>query len=526
MELYHNQVTRVQGPFSLRMFHRSWGLMMIQANIQVPCLVLDFPTRDRFIEEIQNNRYDIVGISSITPNIHKVEEMCRLIREYSPGTIIVVGGHIANIPDLGSKVGADHIVKGDGIRWFREFLGENPNQPINHPTITSGFGIRSCGIPLKESPEEIAATVIPSVGCPLGCNFCSTSAMFGGRGHSVDFYPTGDELFTIMTKLEQKMGVRSFFVMDENFLFNQKRALRLLELMEKHEKAWTFYVFTSANVLEKYTIEQLVRLGISWVWMGIEGKDSQYQKLSGIDTIALVGKLQSNGIHVLGSTIIGLENHTPENMDEVIRYAVSHNTDFHQFMLYTPIPGTPFHAELTQRGLMKSEGEYNQSDIHGQFIFNWHHPNLSDQQASESLLKAFQSDFEVNGPSIVRVVDTTLAGFLKYGECSDLRVRDRVLWESRNLRGRFSALVGAAELYYKENPPMHGRMLSLLKDLHGEFGWKSRLSSFLGGYWLLWKIRQEEARLAKGVTREPRTFRERNEHVVDSKIPLRPNVAI
>ena len=37
MALYHNQVTRVQGPFSLRMFHRSRGLMLIQANIQAPC---------------------------------------------------------------------------------------------------------------------------------------------------------------------------------------------------------------------------------------------------------------------------------------------------------------------------------------------------------------------------------------------------------------------------------------------------------------------------------------------------------
>ena len=33
MELYHNQVTRVQSVFSVRMFHRSWGLMMIQENI-------------------------------------------------------------------------------------------------------------------------------------------------------------------------------------------------------------------------------------------------------------------------------------------------------------------------------------------------------------------------------------------------------------------------------------------------------------------------------------------------------------
>ncbi len=54
MELYHNQVTRTQGPFSLRMFHRSWGLMLIQANIEAPCTVLDFPTLDRFIEEIRD----------------------------------------------------------------------------------------------------------------------------------------------------------------------------------------------------------------------------------------------------------------------------------------------------------------------------------------------------------------------------------------------------------------------------------------------------------------------------------------
>src|SRR5688572_25283423 len=62
MELYHNQVTRVQEVFSLRMFHRSWGLMLIQANIDAPCTLLDFPTLDRFIEEISTNQYDIVGI--------------------------------------------------------------------------------------------------------------------------------------------------------------------------------------------------------------------------------------------------------------------------------------------------------------------------------------------------------------------------------------------------------------------------------------------------------------------------------
>ena len=63
MELYHNQVTRSQGPFSIRMFHRSWGIMMIQANISAPCTVLDFPTREAFRKELEENRYDIVGIA-------------------------------------------------------------------------------------------------------------------------------------------------------------------------------------------------------------------------------------------------------------------------------------------------------------------------------------------------------------------------------------------------------------------------------------------------------------------------------
>ena len=71
MELYHNQVTRVQRAFSLRMFHRSWGIMLIQSNLDAPCTLLDFPTLDRFVEEITTHRYDVVGISAIIPNLGK-----------------------------------------------------------------------------------------------------------------------------------------------------------------------------------------------------------------------------------------------------------------------------------------------------------------------------------------------------------------------------------------------------------------------------------------------------------------------
>src|SRR5436309_100091 len=132
MELYHNQVTREQGPFSLRMFHRSWGILMIQRNVSAPTTVLDFPTREAFEAELLANEYDIVGISSIIVNVGKVREMCRIVRELSPKSTIIVGGHVAALPDIESLVDADHIVKGDGISWMRRYLGEDESAPIRH----------------------------------------------------------------------------------------------------------------------------------------------------------------------------------------------------------------------------------------------------------------------------------------------------------------------------------------------------------------------------------------------------------
>jgi radical SAM superfamily enzyme YgiQ (UPF0313 family) len=511
MELYHNQVTRVQGPFSLRLFHRSWGLMLIQANLNAPCTLLDYPDLDRFCEELRRHPYDIVGISGIVPNLLKVKKMCELVRQQLPNAKIIVGGHIANVPDLARQIDADHVVRGEGVRWFRTFLGEDPEQPIRHPQIIAGHGTRSVGITPPENRGDMAAAVIPSVGCPVGCNFCSTSAMFGGKGQSVRFYQTGDELFDIMQQLEANLKVQSFFVMDENFLLDRQRALRLLELMERHDKAWALYLFSSASALRSYTAEQLVRLGLTWVWLGLEGEDSQYVKLRGTDTKILVRRLQANGTRVLGSTIIGLESHTPVNIDKVIEHAVRHDTDFHQFMLYTPLPGTPLHAELSAQGRMKDESEYDISDIHGQSHFNYRHPQIRDGQETDLIVRAFQRDFEVNGPSLVRMARTMLAGWKRHKNHPDPRVRRRFAWESRELSSVYPAVVAAARIHYRGNPALRAKMDGVLQDLHHEFGLKSRLYAAVAGRYVHWTMRREEKRLARGWTYEPPTFYECNE---------------
>ncbi len=506
MELYQNQVTRVQGAFSLRMFHSSWGLMLIQANIQAECTLLDFPLLDRFIEEIRDNHYDIIGISSIIPNGVKVHKMCELIRKHLPDAKIIIGGHISNVPGLSEKIDADIVVRGEGVRWFRKYLGEDEDQPIKHPVIFSGLKRRTMGVDLPFTPRGAAATFIPAVGCPLGCNFCSTSAMFGGKGKFVNFYQTGEEVFAIMSQLEEIMGVRSFFIMDENFLLQRKRTLRLLELMEEHNKSWALYVFSSANALKLYTMEQLVGLGISWVWMGLEGKSSQYGKLDGTDTHTLVRDLQDNGIRVLGSTIIGLEEHTPENIDEAIEFGVTHDTEFHQFMLYTPIPGTPLYEELKQNGLLLDTDEVDPADIHGQYLFGHRHAHIKQGDEAEMILRAFHRDFEVNGPSILRVVRSTLAGWQKYKNHPSERIRERFAWEVEGMATVMAGSLWAAKRWFKSNKLVHDKLSKMLKDVYGEFGLKARLVAPVIGRLLLHKIRKEEQRLAEGWTCEPSTY--------------------
>jgi len=510
MELYHNQVTRVQDVFSLRMFHRSWGLMLIQANVEAPCTLLDFPTRERFLDELRARRYDVVGISGILPNVTKVAWMCARVRERQPWATIVVGGHVANHPRLRERIDADHVVRGEGVRWFRRFLGEDASRPIRHPLVPSGIGARTLGVRLSGRPRDTAATLIPSVGCPMGCNFCSTSAMFGGKGRFTSFYETGDELYAVMLGMERAMKTRSFFVMDENFLLHRKRALRLLELMRQGGKSWALYVFSSANTLRLYGMDDLVGLGISWVWMGLEGKGSEYTKLEGADTLALVRELQSHGIRVLGSSIVGLPEHTPDNIDAAIEHAVAHDTEFHQFMLYTPIPGTPLHAEHERSGTLLGEDECPEADAHGQLRFNFRHPHIRDGQETEFLLRAFRRDFERNGPSVLRIARTFLQGWLRHRDHPEVRVRERYRRECADLPTVYAGALWASERWLRDQPVLVGKLRAAREGIEDAFGWRARLVAPLVGRFVLLAMRREQARLRRGHRYEPPTFYEAN----------------
>jgi radical SAM superfamily enzyme YgiQ (UPF0313 family) len=510
MELYHNQVTRAQGPFSLRMHHRSWGLMLMHENISAPRTLLDFPTRDRFVQEISTCDYDIVGISSIIVNVGKVREMCRLVRTYSPNSQIVVGGHVAAIPGIERMIDADIVVKGEGVRWFRGYLGEREDAPVRHPAIPSSFGFRLFGIRAPRGGGNPAATIIPSVGCPMGCNFCTTSSFFGGKGSFIDFYKTGAELFQVMCDVEKTLHVSCFFVMDENFLLHKKRALELLALMKAHGKAWSLYVFSSANAVAKYDVRQLVELGVGWVWLGLESPHGEYVKLKGTDTQALTRELRAHGIRVQGSTIIGLEHHTPGNIGPEIEYAVAHETDSHQFMLYTPVPGTPLYRDMANEGRMLSDVDL--ADIHGQYKFNFQHAAIGRDESKALLDGAFARDYERNGPTLYRLVETMFNGWRRYKDDADARVRLRVAREAQQLRTGYAPLLWAIDAYLRNTAhPAAERVSAFRHRFERELGVLARTTSRLAGPVLHWAARRDARRYPLGRALEPATFVDRRQ---------------
>jgi radical SAM superfamily enzyme YgiQ (UPF0313 family) len=406
MELFHNQVTRSQGPASFRFHHRSFGLYFLAENVDADVTVLDFPSRERFVSELRRG-YDIVGISFILPNFVKAREMARQVRRHAPGAEIVLGGHGAAIEGVERLIDCDHVVKGEGISWLRRHLGQDPDAPIVHPVLPSTERQSILGVPL---PGVCSSLLVPGLGCVNGCRFCSTSHFFGKTYTA--YLPTGRAIFETAARIADARGTDSFFVMDENFLKDTRRARELLAEMERRQRFFRFQIFSSAEAIVAFGIDDLVRLGVNFVWMGVECKSRQanFAKNQGVDPKPLIRALRERGINVLASGILCMEHHTPENIQEDIDHLVDLEADFVQFMLLTPLPVTGLYREMQEGGVIREDLPYE--EWHGQKMLSWRHPHFPGDAAERWITQAFRQEYEENSSSILRVADTALRGYL------------------------------------------------------------------------------------------------------------------
>ena len=464
MELFHNQITKAQEMGSWRFQHRSFGLYFLAANVKADVTVLDFPSRKRFIEELKKD-YDVVGISFITPNFVKAKEMTRLVRQISPKSTIVLGGHGAAIDGVENLLECDHVVKGEGIRWLRSFLGEDPDAPFVHPTLSISERQAAFGVPF---PGVGANLLVPGVGCVNGCKFCSTTHFFGRKYTA--YLPTGKELFQTVQRIADERGIDEFFVMDENFLKDRQRAMELLHEMERQGRYFTFHIFSSAEAIMAFGVDNLVRLGVNFVWIGFEASSTKgnFEKNEGVDPVGLTQALRDRGIIVLASGILCQEHHTQENIQTDIDFLVGLQADLVQFMLLTPLPVTALYRDHERRGLLRQDLPFE--EWHGQKYLTYNHPEFPDNMAEKFLMAAFRQDYEVNSSSMYRVIETVFRG---YGHLAALPRRDACL-EARMAQFRRRTLEYATILplvaRYAVNKTEHQRATALDHQITKIFG--------------------------------------------------------
>lgn len=458
MELFHNQVTREQGVFSIRMFHPSFGLHFLAENISPPTTVLDFPSEARFIEELRNG-YDVVGISFIVPNFLRAKRMAELVRRHAPHAKIVLGGHGTPLPEV-DEIPNDGVCLGEGVRWLRAFLGEDPERPITHPILSDSFGGRILGVPVVDR----AGHITPGLGCPSACFFCLTSSFFSHK--YVPYLATGKEMFDVCVAIENALGFRKFYVMDENFLAHPERAYELADLMEEHGKSYRFSVFSSAENITRVGVDFLVRLGVISLWLGVESNIETFTKNRGVDFPSLVRELRSHGILVLTSAILFLDQHNRQNIWDDIHFMVGLEPDLMQFMQLGPAPFTPIYRRLKASGRIMENAPY--AGWHGQGRIWFRHPEFSPEDSERLLTEAFRYEYDTLGPSLIRMCDTLVRGYRTLdGSANGFIARRR---ESlRRRAAKFRPFLGVAR-HHAHNDNAHALIERVTEEYEDAFG--------------------------------------------------------
>lgn len=417
MELFHNQVTREQGIFSYRFNHRSQGLYFLAENIDMPTTVLDFPSLGRFRKELKKG-YDYIGISFIIPNFKKAKEMARIIRELSPDSKIILGGHGVSIPGIETMIENDYICKGEGVYFLRRLFNEKEDKSIRHPLGYSSFNRQVMGVPWASD----SGILITGVGCPNKCRFCATSHFFGDY---IPYLKSGREIYELCCRYEEEKGITDFGVLDENFLKMKGRALELLELMEHNNRYFTFAIFSSAETIgELDDLDVLVRMGVNFIWIGVESRQELYAKNKGTDFPVLIEELRKRGISVLASSILFLENHDKKTIWEDVDFVTSLNPDYLQFASLGPIPGTQLYGDYESKGKLISEVPYEEQ--HGQGEIWFKHEHFTRDESRDFLRLAFEIDYSRNGASMLRAIKTALMGYDYCSSHEDKRIKNRV----------------------------------------------------------------------------------------------------
>ncbi len=310
---------------------------------------------------------DLVAISAITSTAPQSYRLAAKVRE--AGGIAVLGGtHTSFMPEEG-LVHADYVVRGEGEFAFQELVdairaGEGFEKIQNLSYIADGRAIHNPERPkipnldVNPIPDYNLITgwkpggvvsIATSRGCPFSCTFCSVPGMYGHafRTHSVE---------RVLQELEVHKGNMYTFFADDIFTANKKRVKELLRGMIARGLTPEWGAQVRTETVDDPELLQLMRDANCFnVYVGFESINprtlklfNKKQDLAKIERS--IERFHAHNVRIHGMFVVGSDEDDLETLDATAEFALKHDIDSVQFMIMTPIPGSPDYETLYANG--------------------------------------------------------------------------------------------------------------------------------------------------------------------------------
>ncbi|MEK7836674.1 MAG: hypothetical protein AAB328_01700, partial [candidate division NC10 bacterium] len=389
-------------------------------------------SREELILELKQG-YDYVGIAFIMATFHIMEEMVELIRKHSPGAEIILGSYGTVLSDEVLKQYGDHICREEGVAFMRRLLGEPEIQmPYTHPTVIN---------PMRIFGKKVSQSgmVFAGLGCVNGCDFCCTSHFFKRR--HIRLLPSGKDIYNAVRRYHEIDPEMSIMIMDEDFLVDKRRAMEFRDCVVEGGKAISVFCFASVRALSRYTVTEIMEMGIDGMWIGYEGTRSGYDKQIGRPVAEVFTEFRDHGISILASMIVGFPYQNREIIQEELNGLLSLKPAFSQFLIYGPVPGTPYFKHVKENNLFHEYVEETPKEYYRKatgFFSVVKHKVMTAAEIESIQRNCFDEDFRRLGPSIYRVVETWLNGYLKWKDSHNPIMRKKAQYFAKRLRRSYS----------------------------------------------------------------------------------------
>jgi anaerobic magnesium-protoporphyrin IX monomethyl ester cyclase len=337
---------------------------------------------------------DVVGVTAITPSIYAAEEVLKIAQEVVPRALRVLGGVHATFmfrQVLSEAPWVDVIVRGEGEEILVELVralagGRWPADRRAIRGLAFRDGEEIVATPAAGTVKDLDAidpdwgildwtayryiplgvrVAIPNMarGCPFTCSFCSQWKFW--RDYRVrDPRKVADEI----ERLVDEHGVGFFILADEEPTINRRKFTEFCEVLIERglpeRVKWGINTRVTDIMRDRDKLALWRRAGLVHVSLGTEAaaqmKLDQFNKETTVaQNREAIRLLREADILVEAQFIVGLDNETPETLEETWRMAWDWQPDLANWSMYTPWPFTPLFQELRDKVEVYDFSKYN-----------------------------------------------------------------------------------------------------------------------------------------------------------------------